>query len=635
MSSGSASIGNSTASTVTHYQNAKRKFNQAMLRLSSNDRNKPIGSSPAANISISESMKSQITMAQASKTNLKLSSTFVSVEISGYQIIKDFLVRMGDLSGQLIGNNHPETFESLQLEFTAFQDGLKHFSHSLYNEKHTLSKDVILSFNANNDSQTLRHWDQEGRNESSFKGRLGDVTNLTLQSSPNPPINLKDANGQEIGFSSTRSFTLDNTGENLFFIGYSTSKDQYTIRRYNLESNTVYTGMELGAGDAYREQLYVDASGNLWTSDDGQLKSISTNTLETSVTYDLNGYEILSGTNYAVADRSYYLENTLIDTEVITFIDSTDNEIVVFDLNTNAVYDPTGSAPIQLDPKTNSADITYTDTTVDNTAFGSALDSSNFIVANAGFRYTSFSPSGKFAADAYGSTTTGPITTIRIISTDNSPGQYNGLHIDMTSLDPNATVGEIALNQDADRLYYTDTTNNSIKYIAFKQNIDGTFLYEAPVIAVEAQNNSSIQGLSLGGGNPNSNYSTSAWEGSLVTTDYSALDLTLRGLGLLDINLYNIENVHVANSAIQTAAEKATQELSKAVAAFTSLEFQLESVTNFEYASSQTLEIIRKPDQVLESAAIAEATMQTQTAMTLIGKYNQLQIQALSLLNHL
>lgn len=554
------------------YQENRTRLQVAMQRVASGSRIKPIGSSPAAYTAMSDRFDGHYSAAYASKSNINSASHF---NYTAYTVSEQIFSIAKTMKARAVyAMNYVDNmgWNNVRTEFDLLKDQIQHAAHSLYYDKQLTGRDVIASFDSNIGINKLRFWDSNGQAPSEIDRDLANTY-------------ATDKEGDFIGFDSSRSFTMGNSGENLFFIGDDgESTPTYTLKRYNIDGEFVTSGDSCQEGDT----LYVTELGTIYTNSNTNLKTINEETLDKSSTVVGGINDMLAGSSFSAYNN--FLPGTQTSIDIISYVNSS-NEIVRTAADGTVI-----TAAIDVRDNGSGGDINYGGTTVTDTFADGVIHA--------------FSHTGTYAADYI---TVGGNDTIRIVNTSTNTGA-------LISMD---NVSEMGFNQDGDRLYYIDSGSNSIKYISLSTDPDTDQISYVPgETVIQGNNSSSLQGLSLGGANPGSVYKFSMFDGSYTEQSYSAIDLSLRGLGLIDANLNSVADAVVATKLMNTAADRILAAMAKASAAYEKFSLLTQGTRNYMDNIAQANANITRIDVPSELAKVAELSIKNEATVSLLSKYN-------------
>ncbi|MBN4067216.1 hypothetical protein JYU14_03935 [Simkania negevensis] len=240
-----------------YYQRSKTDLQSAMERLASGDRIGRAGEDPA-HLSLSERLRFQIQTARASEKNILSNNTLITSAHIALDEVSNILSRLIEIAGVLSqrGAINSSDIQGYEDEFIQYRDQLHQITRtSTFNNKQTISRSVIVSFNSHNSANDVRFWQDNGN----APGKID------LDFGPG----ATDTRGNNINFASARAFTMSGDGQSFFYIG----SDNF-LHRYDIASQMVYTGSDtFAATDTlfvdHNDILYANGSGTLYTINEG------------------------------------------------------------------------------------------------------------------------------------------------------------------------------------------------------------------------------------------------------------------------------------------------------------------------------------------------------------------------------
>ncbi|NCF71579.1 MAG: hypothetical protein GWP59_07750 [Chlamydiales bacterium] len=381
-----------------------------------------------------------------------------------------------------------------------------------------------------------------------------------------------DQFGSLIGFDKDADFTMDREGEVLFYIGTDTSGN-YRLKGYDINSDKVSM-----SSDTYNQEdtLFVDESGDLYINNGGSLKLMDTNTLtvESTITSDITSTYSFSVYN----DVATYQRN--------------DTSMVSYDINA----------------------------TTQNTIFTTGQISSAFSTASTSH---AISASGEFVADE------SEDGKIRIISTNtNLDGAYSEYVLDIGDAD---SVNNLQFNEDGTRIYFIDKNSNAVKYADISKDISGNVSLSLGGKVIQGKSNS-LNGLDLGGVNPNSNYKFAIAQDDTKIIEYEAVDLRAYNLGIANTDIINTSNATDAIDSLVTAVNRINFERSQLGGIGLRLQHvergHLDFISNAEDFNS----FISNVDLAEEVTRMQSLQIASQTSQAMLAQFNAMRADVLQLL---
>ena len=230
-----------------------------------------------------------------------------------------------------------------------------------------------------------------------------------------------------------------------------------------------------------------------------------------------------------------------------------------------------------------------------------------------------FSGSGRFVAEesAPGS--------IRVI--DTQTGNETTL-----AVGAGTSVNNIQFNADGDRIYYVNQDTNGIHYVNVSTDANANVVLTAGEKVVQGINNSSFNGLELGGASYGSSVQYVLAQDTQSVLKYEAVDLSLYNLRLSDDRVDTQANAQTALQAVKDAQNRVAAQRAKIGATASRFKYVLSShrsyIANMVGMESQ----IRDVDLASESTKYTTAQVQMQAAQSVLAQFNTLSGNVLRLL---
>ncbi len=557
---------------IQSYQNNRSSLEDSMIKLSSGDNLRPVGSEPAAYTSISDRLRNQIALGRASSDVLNRNLNFLAAADKMASLMSDVINNMSSTAIQ--ARNDPDNSASYQTIFNSQKEQLISLSHSLHGDKQIASRDVIASYDGNAGAKTLRFWDTNGNAASEMDVKLENSS-------------ATDAMGNHIGFDASRSFTTSFDGRSLYYIGDDGSSN-YTIRKYDIQNNMV----EVGATVAAIDTLYIEPDNSLYINAAGTLQTVSTDSLALTAVGTIVDME--AGSNFSVSDTITGTAPNWTTGNVITYVNSS-NELARYNITTSTAiagspYDVTGGT------------FTFPGATPGAT-FADGVDHA-------------ISATGYFAADEYAQ------GNIRLLSLGDSTN-LDGVTIDLTASGI-SDISDLQFNQDGTRLYFIDVNANAVKFLDFSTDTAGAISYNLNDSVIQGSNSSSLQGLSLTGANPGSTYEFSVFTGATTQRSYTALNTNLLTLGLVNSNVNTVDEASQAVFALEEAHNRIVAANVKANASYTRFEMTRNAVTGFTTSTEEADAMLHDVNLAEETAKVAKFEILNQTAAAMLAQMNSI-----------
>lgn len=557
------------------YQKHRSSLEFSLAKLASGDRMALPGRNPAE-LSISERMKAQVSSQEMGIQNIQTNISLINTSGDYLNSLNDILLKMTEITSAatmipLKGVSPGDTNPDLINIDKEYQILKQEFSY-LTRESNFNEKQVIgqdYMLSYDSPENKLRYWTSTGTDETIIQQDFSETAT--------------DATGAELKFDPTLSFTMGPEGKDLYYIGKPTSTT-FDVRRFSLDSHTMEVLSSGGDSStvfrtAADSSIVVDELGMVYVSGIGSLKniySINPKTLERK--------SHLPSVNTAGASFSVY-DNT------ITYI-NIDGVVNTYNINTST---PTNTG---LDLK-NSSSNTY------KTAFQSAS--------------SAFSNTGKYIADI---ADTG---VIRIYNTE----QVTGATITLSGA---PDISDISFNADENRIYYINKTSSTLGYVAVDVDLDGSISLSEGGNVVQGKNPTTLIGLGMGGMSP-------ASQGKLGVgfqenpIEYELADARMWKLGLLPTNLRTRDDATTTLETLQEAMQKLSFEKTKVSAHALTMEMGIPAMKSYISDLSSVVSRIRNVDVAKATMEVTYEQMRTQAAMAVLGKFNQVAMSAMQLLN--
>ena len=230
-----------------------------------------------------------------------------------------------------------------------------------------------------------------------------------------------------------------------------------------------------------------------------------------------------------------------------------------------------------------------------------------------------FSASGLYMAEE------SPAGSVRVINT-NTGNEFT------LAIGAAANVNHLQFNEDGDRIYYVDDTNNTVHYLNVETDGSGNVAVSNGAVIAQGLNNNSFNGLDLGGSHFDSKTSFVVAHDSLSTLSYEAADLRLYALGLVNTRIDTLANANQAILDLTEATNRLNAQRAKLGATASRLQHTLDGqrsfISNVETIESQ----LRDTDTARESTRFASAQVRHQAAAAILAQFNTLSQNVLQLL---
>ncbi|SCA62977.1 hypothetical protein SCG7086_AG_00260 [Chlamydiales bacterium SCGC AG-110-P3] len=194
------------------------------------------------------------------------------------------------------------------------------------------------------------------------------------------------------------------------------------------------------------------------------------------------------------------------------------------------------------------------------------------------------------------------------------------------------SVNNIQFNADGDRIYYTNQDTNGIHYINVGTDANDNVVLTAGAKVVQGVNNSSFNGLELGGSTAGSSVKYVVAQDAPSVLSYEAIDLSLYNLRLADDRVDTQANAAIALQEVRDAQNRLSAQRAKIGAMASRFKFVLSShrsyIANMVGVESQ----IRDVDLAEESTRYTSEQVQMQAAQSVLAQYNTLKGNVLRLL---
>ncbi len=319
------------------------------------------------------------------------------------------------------------------------------------------------------------------------------------------------------------------------------------------------------------DTLFADEDGDTYANGNGTVYAVDSNSLTRTAT--------------AVTDISVAQEFSVYN-DVITYHRTTDDFVVSYDINAATTTALTGATP-----------------------FGVGVESA-------------VSASGRYIADE------NVAGQVRVI--DTRTGTSSTLAIGVAG-----NVNNMQFNEDGDRLYYIDQTDNTIRFVKIETNEKEQVLLTSGDVVARGKNNNSFLGLDLGGASFNSETKFVVSEGNLSVLRYTAADLRLYQLGLANTHVDTIAAANQAIEEIKEAGNRFSAQRAKLTAQGGRFSHVMDGhrayISNLQGAESA----IRDTDIAGESSVMSAFQVKTQAAQAVLAQFNSISQNVLVLLQRL